>query len=183
MTNEEVKNKLDEFRGRLSIDSNHLEDECIYQAVLYGEVGEFAAELRRDAKIAKERLDYEKAGLQRDARMNPANYGITKVTEAAIEEAVLTNNVYRKVLAESIDSSYLADCANILQTAIEHRKSMVKDLVTLFVHEYYSSSQDMTPEKKFLTKVTEEEIMAYRRRNATLRSLENEQEESLEGIQ
>ena len=177
MKGEEIQAKLNEFRSKLSIDPNRLEDECVYQSALYAEVGEFAAELRRDAKVAKERLDYEKARLQKDVRTNPANYGISgKTTEGSIEEAVLIHADYRKALSDSIDASYIADCANVLTVAVEQRKSMIKDCVTLWVHEYYGLSQNLGAERKTIAKVSEEEIVALRR-DVARRSAEEKLEE------
>lgn len=175
--NLEIKNKLGEFRSKLPIDRLSLEVECSHQAALYDEVGEFVAELRKEAKLAKDNLEFVRARLSKEATINPGLFGISKVTVDAVVNAVLVTEEYRNALSVQTETQYLAELGNNLMDALEQRKSMIKDTVTLLVHQYYSTKQDMSPERRSVQKVSEDEVMAQRRELARRRAEENKQEE------
>jgi len=168
-----IKERLDAIRARMPIDRMRLDEECVHQAAFYAEVGELVSELKRDYRVTKDRADYVAADLRHKARTNPGSFGIMKVTNDAIQDAVTIHPEYIKAQQEFLDAQYLAECASVLLVSAEQRKSMVKDAVSLFVHEYYSTRQDMTPEKNTLSNIGEEDITNLRRRNATNRETDN----------
>lgn len=173
-----LQDRLRELKTRLPIDRTRLDEECSGQAVLYDEIGEFVAELKRDARTAKDFLDLERSRVRRGIRENPGSVGIAKLTESALEDAVITHDDYRKALTAYTEAQYLADCANVLMTAAEERKSMIKDAVTLYVHEWYSTKNDLAPQKVELNKVTEDRINDLRRSSAADREQDAQREEN-----
>lgn len=173
-----LQDRLRELKARLPIDRTRLGEECAGQAVLFGEIGEFVSELKRDARTAKDFLDLERSRVRKGIRENPGGAGISKLTESALEDAVITHDDYRKALTAYTEAQYLADCANVLITAAEERKSMIKDAVTLYVHEWYSTKDDLAPQKVDLNKVTEDRINDLRRSSAAQREQESQGEEN-----
>lgn len=172
-----LQDRLRELKAKVPIDRTRLDEECAGQAVLYGEIGEFVAELKRDARVSKDFVDQERSRLRKEIRENPQNYGISKLTESALEDAFTTNVDYRKALTAYAEAQYLADCAVTLLTAAEERKSMIKDAVTLYVHEYYSTKDDLAPQKVDMQKVTESEINNLRRQAAAEQQNDAQREE------
>ena len=169
----EVREQLNDLRKRLSIDPFGLEDECVGQPMLCAEVGELATDARSVAKTAKENLDYVRADLSSRIRKKPDDYVSGKPTEASIEAAIILQKEYQEASANAIDCQRVADAFGVLQTAVEQRKSMIKDLVTMFVYNYYSSRAEMGGERRQVTgvegEVTKEDIMNKRAENATRR--------------
>lgn len=161
-----LSDRLREFKARLPINRTRLDEECAGQAVLYNEIGEFVAELKRDARTAKDNVEFEHSQLRKKFRENPGAFGIAKLTESSLEDAVVTDPQYRQALSAYAEAQYLADMASTLIAAAEERKSMIKDAVTLFVHEYYSTKDDLAPQKSTLIEVTEESINKVRRQSA-----------------
>jgi len=173
----EIREKLESIRARMPISRERLDEECVYQAAFYAEVGDFVSQLKHEARQAKDRADFVAADLRDKARKNPGSFGISKVTIDAIEDAVVIHPEYQKASKFYLDTQYLADCASVLLAAAEQRKSMVKDAVSLFVHEYYSTKQDLTPERKVMSTVGEQDIVELRRKNAAQRQEETQGEE------
>jgi hypothetical protein len=174
---EELREQLSKLKERLPIDPLQLERECMGQPALYTEAGELASTARAEAKQAKEHLEFTKAQLSAKIRGDTDKYVVGKVTEASIDSAIITHEEYVKAVAESINASRLADDLSVLQTAVEQRKSMIRDLVQLFIHSYYSNNQDMTNEQGKLGGVTKEQIVQKRIQTAQEREEIEEVEE------
>jgi hypothetical protein len=104
--------------------------------------------------------------LKKDARQNPGKFGIAKITESALDEAIRVHGDYREAVKKYSEAQYLSDCASVLLTAVEQRKSMIKDVVSLTIHELYTAQQDMSSERSSLVKAeakaTEDDIRQVR---------------------
>lgn len=172
---EETRSKLNELKSKLDINPFALEDECVNQPSLYAEVGELASEAKSVAKQMREHVEYVKAELSSSIRKDPESHGVGKVTEASVEAAIVLDAEYQRSVAESIDAQRISDSFNVLQSAVEQRKSMLKDLVTLFVYNYYSGRQDMTNESTNIGSVTKDQIIQKRREVAEQRMNRNDE--------
>lgn len=182
--NEETKNQLNDLRKRLPIDPFDLETECVNQPVMYAEVGELATEARSTAKLAKDKLEYTKADLSFKIRKEPGKYGVEKITEASVEAAVTLQPEYQTVSTAVIEAQRIADSFGILQESVGQRKSMIRDLVTLFVFKYYSTQHEMGQDKhqvgEVSGEVTKEEILKKRAELAEHRGRSDEVKEEQE---
>ena len=139
MTESELRCHISAFRGKLSIDPDNLEQECVQQPLLFFEIGEVAAEARSDAKKSKEHVEYVKARLKGEMRANPQTYGLDKVTDKSIEAAVQAHDDTQEAIRDNIETSRAADALSLLQTSAEQRRAMLKNVVELIVHSYYNS--------------------------------------------
>lgn len=163
MTDEDKK-ILANFRGLLPVDQYDLPEECAQQPVVYDEIGEWVAEVKARAKIAKEHVDFVKAGLSLKIRKNPTSYGLKeKPTEGAITVAITLEEDYRLAFKESIEVDTLASEANVLLTSAEQRKSSIRDLVRLYCNNYYANNDKLSKEE---WKDAEQAIIAERNRRA-----------------
>lgn len=166
MDNKEI---LAQFTAQLEINRNLLEDEWSKQPGLYAEVGEWASSLRREAKAAKSRAESVYSELLLDVHQHEDHCGLPKTTEAIVKAYVLTHEQY----TEALDYYHIADKnandAGRLLEAFEQRKAALRDLVRLYVHEYYMSGdpQGPSPEERGRRQTpekAEEPIMEHRRR-------------------
>jgi len=168
-----TREQLSSLRQRLAIDPYNLEEECVGQPSLYAEVGELATESRSAAKKAKDTLDFTRADLSFKIRKEPAKYGVEKVTEASIESAIIIQQEYQKAAAAVIETQRVADAFGVLQDSVGQRKSMLKDLVSLFIYNYYMSRAEMGGEKRQVNEVegevTKDAIMKKRAELASQR--------------
>jgi len=172
--NEEHRESLNHFRQHLPINQFSLEQECLQQAALYEEIGEWVSSVRADAKRSKEHLDFIKADLSLKIRKNPETYGLSgKVTEGSIDAVITTSNEYQGAVTTYIEADKLANEASVLLAAVEQRKSMLRDLVRLFIYSYYSR-EDVVSSGDW--KSAEEAILDLRSKKANEDREENEHE-------
>ena len=163
--NKENKKLLDELKSKLPIDQYNLEIECRNQSVLLTELGEIVAEAKKEYKEAKEHVEYVKADLSTKIRKDPGKYDIVKATEGAITSAVILQPEYRKAINDSLDTEESSNAFSELLVAAEGRKSLIRDLVTLFVREYYDS-QKLLNESRAVNNISEAQIVNDRARRA-----------------
>lgn len=163
MTEDELRGHISVFRGKLSIDPDNLEQECVQQPLLFFEIGELAAEARSDAKKAKEHVEFIKARLKGNIRSNPQTYGLDKVTDKAVEAAVQAYADTQEAIRDYIETSLAADALSLLQTSAEQRRAMLKNVVELIVHQYYNSG-DVSESKGRKSSRNMDAINEYRNR-------------------
>jgi hypothetical protein len=159
---------LEELRSSLPIDKFELEDECVGQATLYDKIGELAIIAKAMARTAKNDLEFLEAETKNKVRKDPESFGIKadkKPTNDAIADAVTVQEDIREAKADYIEKSQLADAFSVLQNATEQRKGNIRNLVTLYVHNYYlAQNPEMKREQKQLTDDYEQEIASQRQR-------------------
>lgn len=172
----DIAETLDRFKNSLPIDGNRLDEECLTQASLYHEVGEFVMGLKGSARLAKDHLEYTKGKISREIRNNPGNYGIAKLNNDVVIETYLTLGEYRNALTDYSEAQHLADIGSVLLESVAHRKSVLRDAVSLYVHEYYTSTNDMTKQRQDCNEVTEDNIRRHRLANAAQRAEDNKEE-------
>lgn len=158
--------QLEAFKKQLPVDRTQLGEECLNQPTLYWQIGELVSGIKSNARIMKDNLEFVTARLKKDARQNPGMFGIAKVTESALDEAIHVHNDYRDAVKKYSEAQYLSDCASVLLASVEQRKSMLREAVSLTIHELYSAQQDMSGDRAALLKaesnVTEDEIRQAR---------------------
>jgi len=132
--------------------------------------------LKGEARIAKDHLEYTRGKISREIRSNPGKYGIAKLNNDIVIETYLTHDEYRKALTAYQEAQHLADLGSVLLEAVAHRKSVLRDAVSLFVHEYYTSTNDMTKQRQDCNEVAEDKVRQHRLANAKQRAEDNQEE-------
>ena len=166
---QEIRDRLDKFRQRLPVDQFQLEIACIDQPVIYDEVGQLVTEWNASAKIAADKLDFVKADQSSKIRLNPEKFGVAKLTEGSVESAVLLTKEHQEAASDLIETEKIVGYLRILQLSLDQRKSTLNNLVTLYVHNYYSKQNEMGTERKAVGNVTEQQIIEARIKNAEQR--------------
>ena len=166
LSNKEVLDFIADVKGRLPIDKYDLEGECVRQVALYEEVSSLAGMARSAARRAKEALDTQSAKIQFLVRDSPEKFGIVgKPTEGSVSNAVARSEqtiASKEYLLDTEERSIALD--SLLRT-IEQRKSMIRDLVQLFIFQYYSQENTRPVAAKDLRQSKEDAITEVRRGN------------------
>lgn len=132
---------LEDFRMRLPLDRLELEKECCDQAIIYDEIGSWVAEIKSRAKIAKEHVSFVEAELSLKIRKNSADFDLPvdkKSTEGTIMSTVIVHEDYQKAVSDYLEADRFANEVAVLLVSAEQRKSGLRDLVRLYVNNYYS---------------------------------------------
>ena len=144
---EEDKQMLAYFREKLPVDQFELEKECSQQSIVYDEIGSWVSVVKARAKTAKEHVEFVKAGQSLEIRKNPTSYGLKeKPTETSIAAVITVSKEYRQAFKDYIDADCLAAEASVLLASAEQRKSGVRDLVRLYVNDYFSKTDSLGQE-------------------------------------
>ena len=154
---------LREIKRRIGIDEFSLNTECREQPALYSEVGEACVEAKAEAKKAKSYLDLVAAKTDSDIRSHPNVYGLVKVTEGSIQSSLLQDKKYIEAKNTLLDAERWADIMQVLQNAVDQRRSMLHDMVTLYVYSYYSEVKSKPINAEQAREVTDERIAELRK--------------------
>ncbi len=87
-----------------------------------------------------------------------------KTTNDAIEDAIVCTKEYREAAEYYYEIQAITESFSILLNAVEQRKAMLRELVSLFVHNYYTADK-LTNEQKQLQDNTQDRIQDMRRRS------------------
>ena len=128
-----------DYKKEIFIDKNSLDEELVKQPQLYLHWAEQEAEALYDRDKIKEKLDLIKAELDGDIRKFPGKYGIDKITESAITNAIIQNSKYKKANEEYLQSIQDARILGIAKSAFDMRNTSLKGLVSLFISGYWAS--------------------------------------------
>ncbi len=127
-----------DFMKDVAIDENSLDIEWLQQASLTMEYARHQAHCQRLLNKKKEQINVKKAELDRDIRTNPDNYDLDKVTESAIQAAIITNKEYQQLQAEYIELNYDYEMAFSAVQALQSKKVALENLVKLHGQQYFA---------------------------------------------
>jgi hypothetical protein len=120
-------------------DRNRLDEEWTEQPAMRHRYGVELADAKRELSRAKAELEITAAELDNEIRESPDDFGLSKVTEAAIKAAIPSNPRYKKFREKLINAEYLVDVLVATVAAIEHRRKALEDLVRLWLGDYFSA--------------------------------------------
>ena len=126
------------YEKDIEIDGQSLDLEWLNQPRLMMQYTQHSAKMRKALEEAKQELDIAKADADKMIRTNPEKYGIEKVTEVVVANAILNEKGYRKAYTEFLAAQYESDMAQGAVNAFEHRKSALENLVRLYGQQYFS---------------------------------------------
>ena len=126
------------MRSFIEIDENNLDGEWLNQAVLYFDFAAKLADARREVDLSKSQLEVAKATVAKQVRDDPENYGLLKVTERAVEEAIPLQPIVQTVMKKLIEAKHTADILSAAVEGLNHRKKALEKRVDLFLANYFS---------------------------------------------
>ena len=122
----------------LEVRLEHLEEDCAGQSQLMREWGFHKAKAIRAVKDLKKELKLKAAHVGRDVRTNPAEFGLEKATEKAVEEVCLLDADYQDLQDQLIQAEYEEDLLGAFVDAIKDRRDQLRNEVILFGQMYFS---------------------------------------------
>lgn len=123
----------------VEIDELQLDKEWIGQPRVYLEFAEMCADAQRDWDIAKSELEMVRAELDTAIRSDPESYGLGKVTEKGVENAIPAQTEYQDAVREVIRAKHKRDVMAAAVTALDHRKKALEKLVDLQLSGYFAT--------------------------------------------
>jgi hypothetical protein len=157
------------YERDIKIDETALDVEWLEQPALMMKYARHAAQMRMETDIAKERLDMAKAELDKAIRMDPSQYEIAKITEAAILAAIISHPDYTAANKEFLEAKFESDVASAAVRAFDGRKDALENLVRLHGQQYFAGPKmprDISFERKQLedTRAANQAVRMKRRR-------------------
>ena len=138
---EDQTHEYHELCTYLPIHINKLHEDAQGQAGLAERAGELAAQLKAASKRARLLVDEVVAEVDKAIRADPSKYGLAKITEAVVGNAVAADSQVQDTKKTEIDAALHADKASALSNAFEHRRSMIKIEAELYVHNYWGDPE------------------------------------------
>jgi hypothetical protein len=126
------------YEKDLKIDDSALDIEILSQPELMMKYCIHAAEARKNLEEVKQTVDVIKAELDKSIREKPEDYNITKITEGAIQSAILTDERYCNIYQEFLNAKYESDMAGGAVRAMEQKKDCLELLVRLHGQSYFA---------------------------------------------
>jgi hypothetical protein len=140
------------YKEDLKIDKYALDEEWLKQPTLFINWAEEFVEAQADRDRKKEQLDLIKAELDNIIRSEPEKFGLTKVTEGAIQNIILTEGSYRDAQDKYLTAIKQAKILDVAKEAFDHKKKALENLTQLFLAGYFANSEIMKGDvKDFLT--------------------------------
>lgn len=151
------------------IDETALDVELLRQPELTLRYGHLLAEARLEVSQRKEALEFIRATLDGDIRMNPEKYEIQKITETVVSTTITLQSSFLKKNQELQEAQYEAECYQVAVNALRDKKDALSDLVKLHGQQYFAGP--MTPRnlqeerEEFARKVNRGVANAMKRKN------------------
>jgi hypothetical protein len=130
-----------DYERDTAIDPNALDVEWVQQPELMRRYTVHAANMKKEADDAKERLDVIRARLDMEIRVNPGQFGLEKVTEGAINATILLQAEYQKQSEVLAEARYEYDIAMAAVRALDQKKTALENLVRLLTASYFAGPQ------------------------------------------
>jgi hypothetical protein len=133
VTTDEVEKQFD-----LSINKHRLDDEWLAQPQRMMDVIELAAHEQTRLDRQERELDVVQAEIDARVRANPSHFGLDRVTEAGIKNAVQRSERYAKVYDRWVRLRERVNVLNGAVRAFDQRKKALECLVQLHGQGYFS---------------------------------------------
>jgi hypothetical protein len=117
------KKEQKEFEGLLDIDKTRLDEECEKQPRLVWDYGRMAAKAERDVDEAIANLKLTEADVDAAIRETPSEFGLEKVTEPAIKQAILRSKEYQEALSTLNTAKYRVGVLQAANRSLDHRRT------------------------------------------------------------
>jgi hypothetical protein len=119
-------------------DPNRLDEEWQAQPELYHEAAVRLAEARNQYDMAKFDKDVVEAELDEEVRSYPHRFGLEKLTEPGLKQAIIRSQVFCKACRRLIKAKHAMDKRQADVDALDHRKKALENLVQLRLADYFS---------------------------------------------
>lgn len=126
------------YEKDVSIDDSALDVEWLQQANLTLKYCQLEAEASKQVDEAKAALDIIKADLDKDIRSDPDSWGLPKITEGAIQNAITASTKYKEAEETLRNAHYELNMVKAAVRAIYIKKDALENLVRLHGQQYFA---------------------------------------------
>lgn len=141
----------------VQIDESQLDKEWLTHAETFYQAAVELATARAKVSEAKAGFEVIEAGIAKRIRTSPESFGVLKVTEGTISEAIKLTPEYDQALSRLNKAKYRMDMCQALVDALDHKKKALESLVYLHGQNYFSSPRvKLTPEMEKMTEKAKE---------------------------
>jgi len=126
-----------DFSKLLSIDINELDSEWVRQPRIFEKICRMSSRAKREVEHCKNVLEALKAEKASIIRKNPGKHGLLKITDKAIEAAILEDKEYLSAVTRAMDAKYQSDVLTGAVRALEHKKDSLEYLTRLYLSNYF----------------------------------------------
>jgi len=123
---------------RLAIDENNLLDEWKSQAAMMLDVGIRLADAMQEEDEARAALALADAEVDKAIRMDPPYYGVTKITETTVANAILQQSEHIENLEVLHRAKHAVRLLRAAQDALAHRKSSLQGMTDLWLRQWFA---------------------------------------------
>jgi len=149
------------YNDDIQIDETSLDVEWLLQPGLMMKYARHAAQMELELDRLKETLDVTKAEVDNAIRNDPEAFGISRVTEAAINGAITLHSDYREASDKYLQAKFEFNMAKMALRAFEQRKEALENLVKLNGQQYFAGPKvprDLSWEMKEKQKMVDNRI-------------------------
>jgi hypothetical protein len=122
----------------LAINTNKLDEDAAEQPRTLRQWADKLSFAEKRAKLAKRKLRVVKAELSKVVRQSPSKYGIFRVTDTAIEDAVVMMSAYKAEEEELISAELARDLLKNMVISLHERGEEIGNLVKLHGQQYWA---------------------------------------------
>ena len=151
---------LNEYREYLKIDRTDLESALLQQADLWFRVAEEHAKAVSIRDQAYENIKQTDAKLNKEIRSEYEAEGV-RVTESAINAAVLTHPEHVEAVETYLEAKQRADKLAALKDSFQQRSYMLRELTQMFLHGHFVTATESLHEpapSKVLPRMKKSEV-------------------------
>ena len=155
------------YEKDIQIDETSLDLEWLSQAPLMMKYTRHAAMTKQLADVQKEKLDFIKAELDKEIRLEPEKFDIIKITESVVLNSIIIHPRYTDENKKYIETRFEAEVARGAVAAIEQRKTALENLVKLHGQQYFAGPKvprDLSWEREERQKQSDKRIKMKRTR-------------------
>lgn len=122
----------------MKIEPDELDLEWLGQPQLMVKYSAKLAEAKERRDLMKEEVDLMRAECDRDIRKAPEKFGLEKITETAVSNAILTIDDYKDAQEQLRRANYDVNVLQGVVSAIEQRKAALENMVRLLGQNYFA---------------------------------------------
>lgn len=143
------------YEKDLEIDKFALDAECLDQPHRFMTWSKQWADAIAERDRLEQKVKIVEAQVEQNIRNNPESYG-GKLTEAGIKSLVTTSSEVIQIREELIEISHQANTLLAARQAMEQRRSMLENLVKLFLSGYWADPKIKQETSQALTQTESE---------------------------
>lgn len=172
------KDIIEEFREKLKIDKNSVDEEIEQQPSIFFEISEAYVMAASHRDFLKEEISRIDADLSAKHRRRIEKSG-GRATDAATTSAVAADPKHQKAVDAHISAKQRAELLLALKESFSQRSYMLRDLATLFVANYFekTSITENSNIREIKAKRNMDKMNEARKASGSIKSIRNKKRE------